>query len=115
LAGNHYKHFKKLHKSYQLDKGFQLVYELSYLVEGKFLSISTRWADPFKKKYENFPSTRYDNSLDTLLGCWGPFLIQNNEKKNLRKMKKVKKSSQSQSHDFDFFGNLKKVKVMTLT
>jgi hypothetical protein len=30
-------------------------------------------------------------------------------------MKKVKKSSQSQSHDFDFFGNLKKVKVMTMT
>jgi hypothetical protein len=29
-------------------------------------------------------------------------------------MKKVKKSSQSQSCDFDFFGNLKKVKVMTL-
>jgi hypothetical protein len=51
----------------------------------------------------------------TLLGCWGPFLNQNNEKKKLRKMKKVEKSSQSQSHDFDFFGILKKVKVMILT
>jgi hypothetical protein len=30
-------------------------------------------------------------------------------------MRKVKKSSQSQSHDFDIFGNLNKVKVMTLT
>jgi hypothetical protein len=30
-------------------------------------------------------------------------------------MKKVKKSIQSQSHDFDFFGNLKKVKVKSLT
>jgi hypothetical protein len=30
-------------------------------------------------------------------------------------MKKVKKSSQSQSHDFGFLGILKKVKVITLT
>ncbi len=28
VHGNHYKHFFKQHISYQLDKGFRLVYEL---------------------------------------------------------------------------------------
>jgi hypothetical protein len=45
----------------QLDKGFRLVYELSYVVEKKFWFILSINGDPYQKTVENIFSSRYEN------------------------------------------------------
>ncbi len=60
------KSFKKNLKqliSTKLDKGFRLVYKLSYLVEDKFWSIFAHKGGPLPKKVEIFFPTRYEKNL----------------------------------------------------
>ena len=54
LAKNYSKKIWKQQISTKLDKGFRLVYKLSYLVEDKFWSIFAHKGGPLPKKSRNF-------------------------------------------------------------
>jgi hypothetical protein len=51
----------KQHISTKLDKGYRLLYKLSFLVEEKFWHIFAQKGTLTKKEVEIFFSTRYDN------------------------------------------------------
>jgi hypothetical protein len=64
------------------------------LVEGYFTLLTLSFGS---KRF----GRRIFYTFDTLLDSLDPFLNQNNEKKIEKMVKKVRKSSQSQNHDFD--------------